>query len=65
MAASFGALAASVAGYYLPRRLALTAGASLACLAALALGFVVTGVTAVLLLGATFQFFVLVLNTTI
>ena len=60
-----GALAASAAGYYMPRRLALTAGASLACLAALALGFVATGITPVLLLGAVFQFFVLFLNTTI
>ncbi|WP_374623266.1 MFS transporter [Pandoraea sp.] len=60
-----GALAASLLGYHLPRKRVLSAGAVLACLAALAFGFLASNIALILLCGALFQFFVLLLNTTI
>jgi MFS family permease len=60
-----GTLAASAFGYYWPRKTVLTAGAIMACLAALCFGFLGANIYLVLLFGATFQFFVLLLNTTI
>lgn len=60
-----GTLAASAFGYYWPRKTVLTAGAIMACLAALCFGFLGTNIYLVLFFGATFQFFVLLLNTTI
>ncbi|SMG49783.1 MFS transporter [Paraburkholderia susongensis] len=60
-----GTLAASLLGYHLPRKRVLTVGAVLACLAALAFGFLAKNIVMVLACGALFQFFVLMLNTTI
>ncbi|MFM0167537.1 MFS transporter [Paraburkholderia sediminicola] len=60
-----GTLAASLLGYHLPRKRVLTIGAVLACLAALAFGFLAKNIVLVLACGALFQFFVLMLNTTI
>ncbi|MFK4446809.1 MFS family permease [Caballeronia udeis] len=60
-----GALAASLLGYHLPRKRVLTVGAVLACLAALAFGFLANSIFLILACGALFQFFVLLLNTTI
>lgn len=60
-----GTLAASLLGYHLPRKRVLTIGAMLACLAALAFGFLAKNIVLVLACGALFQFFVLMLNTTI
>ncbi len=60
-----GAIAASVFGYHLPRKRVLTAGAVLACVAALCIAFLGKSIVLVLLLGAVFQFFVLLLNTSI
>jgi putative MFS transporter len=61
----FGTIAASVLGYSWPRKTVLTAGAIMGCLAALCFGFLGVNIYLVLLFGAVFQFFVLVLNTTI
>jgi MFS family permease len=60
-----GALAASVFGYKLRRKTVLFFGAILACLAALSFGFLAHTVFLIMLCGAAFQFFVLLLNTTI
>jgi len=60
-----GAVAASFLGYHFPRKRVLTIGAILACLAALAFGFLAKSIVLILLCGALFQFFVLLLNTTI
>jgi MFS family permease len=60
-----GAIAASMFGYYFPRKKVLTAGAVLACLAALSIVYLGTNIYLVLLFGAIFQFFVLLLNTSI
>jgi len=60
-----GAIAASMFGYYLPRKLVLTTGAIFACLAAISIVLLGTNIYLVLLLGAVFQFFVLLLNTSI
>jgi len=43
----------------------LLPGAILACVASLCFGFLASDVTLILLFGATFQFFVLLLNTTL
>ena len=48
-----------------PRKLVLTVGAVCACVAALCFGFLGVNIYLVLFFGALFQFFVLVLNTTI
>lgn len=60
-----GAIAASTFGYYLPRKLVLTVGAALACVAAVSIVYLGGNIYMVLLLGAIFQFFVLLLNTSI
>ena len=60
-----GAIAASTFGYYLPRKLVLTTGAVLASLAAVSIAYLGTNIYMVLLFGAIFQFFVLLLNTSI
>ncbi|RAR62451.1 putative MFS transporter [Paraburkholderia unamae] len=60
-----GATAASLLGYHFPRKRVLTIGAVLACLAALGFGFLAHNVLMILACGAIFQFFVLLLNTTI
>ncbi|RVI14078.1 MFS transporter, partial [Sinorhizobium meliloti] len=60
-----GAIAASMFGYYLPRKKVLTVGAALACLAAVSIVTLGTNIYLVLLFGAIFQFFVLLLNTSI
>lgn len=60
-----GAIAASTFGYYLPRKLVLTVGAALACVAAISIVYLGGNIYMVLLLGAVFQFFVMLLNTSI
>ncbi|CAE6789178.1 putative metabolite transport protein CsbC [Paraburkholderia nemoris] len=60
-----GAIAASIFGYRLPRKTVLFFGSILACLAALSFGFLAHTVFLIMLCGAAFQFFVLLLNTTI
>ncbi|MFP3390844.1 MFS transporter [Brevibacillus sp. SIMBA_040] len=60
-----GALAASWFGYHVRRRKVLIVGSMLACGAGLAFGLLSKSIFLILLLGATFQFFVLLLNTTI
>jgi putative MFS transporter len=60
-----GAIAASLLGFHFPRKRVLTAGAVCACLAALTIGFVAKSIVVILVAGAVFQFFVLLLNTTI
>jgi putative MFS transporter len=60
-----GTIAASVFGYHLPRKRVLTFGAILACVAALCIAYLGTNIYLVLLFGALFQFFVLLLNTSI
>jgi len=60
-----GAVAASLLGYHFPRKRVLTWGAVCACLAALTIGFVANSIVLILAAGAVFQFFVLLLNTTI
>ncbi|MDR2331344.1 MAG: MFS transporter, partial [Comamonas sp.] len=60
-----GAIAASALGFHFPRKRVLTAGAICACLAALTIGFAAKSIVVLLIAGATFQFFVLLLNTTI
>lgn len=60
-----GAIAASAFGYYFPRKKVLTVGAVCACIAALAIVYLGTNIYLVLFFGALFQFFVLLLNTSI
>lgn len=60
-----GTVAASALGYRFPRKTILTAGAICACLASLCFGFLGANIYLLLFFGALFQFFVLVLNTTI
>jgi MFS family permease len=60
-----GAITASMFGYYFPRKKVLTVGAVLACLAAVSIVYLGTNIYLVLLFGAIFQFFVLLLNTSI
>ncbi|MYT73564.1 MULTISPECIES: MFS transporter [unclassified Streptomyces] len=60
-----GAAAATYAAAHWPRRLVTTAGALAACLTALTFGFLAHGSALILLLGGLFQFFVLMLNSTI
>jgi putative MFS transporter len=60
-----GAIAASALGFRFPRKRVLTIGALCACGAALAIGFVANSLVVILCAGAVFQFFVLLLNTTI
>ena len=61
----FGALAAAILAARVRRKIVLTAGAICAVLAGLGFGFLASTDTLILLFGATFQFFVLLLNTTI
>ncbi len=61
----FGALAAAILAARVRRKVVLTAGAVCAVLAGLGFGFLATTDALILLFGATFQFFVLLLNTTI
>jgi MFS family permease len=60
-----GTIAASVFGYHLPRKKVLTSGAICACLAALCIVYLGSNIVLVLAFGALFQFFVLLLNTSI
>lgn len=60
-----GAIAASAFGFHMPRKRVLTVGAICACAAALAIGFLAKSIVLILVAGAVFQFFVLLLNTTI
>ena len=60
-----GAIAASCFGYYFPRKKVLTTGSIMACLAALSIIYLGANIYLVLLFGAVFQFFVLLLNTSI
>lgn len=60
-----GAIVASVFGYYFPRKRVLTIGSVCACLAAIAIALFGVNLYMVLLCGAIFQFFVLLLNTSI
>lgn len=60
-----GAIVASLFGYYFPRKRVLTIGAVMACLAAVAIATLGVNIYLVLLFGAIFQFFVLLLNTSI
>ncbi len=60
-----GAIAASALGFHFPRKRVLTCGAVCACLAALSVGFLAKNIVVLLAAGAVFQFFVLLLNTTI
>ncbi|BAF87902.1 putative transport protein [Azorhizobium caulinodans ORS 571] len=60
-----GAIAASCFGYYFPRKRVLTFGSVLACVAALSIIYLGVNIYLVLLFGAVFQFFVLLLNTSI
>lgn len=60
-----GALAAAVLAARVQRKVVLTGGASCAVLAGLGFGFLATNDVLVLIFGAAFQFFVLMLNTTI
>jgi putative MFS transporter len=61
----FGALAAAILAARVRRKVVLTAGAICAVVAGLGFGFLADTDTLILLFGATFQFFVLLLNTTI
>jgi putative MFS transporter len=60
-----GTVVASLLGYNFKRKLVLTTGAICACVAALCFGFLGANIYLVLFFGAVFQFFVLLLNTTI
>lgn len=60
-----GAIAASMLGFHFPRKRVLTIGAVLALCAALSIGFLANNIVVLLACGAVFQFFVLLLNTTI
>jgi putative MFS transporter len=59
-----GALVASIFGYHLPRKWVLTGGSLFALLAGLAFGYLARSAALIVAFGATFQFFVLLLNTT-
>lgn len=61
----FGALAATYAATRFPRRLVMTVGAVAACASALAFGTIAESAAAILIIGGLFQFFVLLLNSTI
>ena len=61
----FGAIAAAVLASRMPRKIVLTVGAICAVLTGLAFGYLANTVALILLFGASFQFFVLLLNTTI
>lgn len=61
----FGALAAAVLAARVPRKVVLTGGAVCAVAAGLGFGFLATNDLLILAFGAAFQFFVLLLNTTI
>ncbi len=60
-----GALAAAILAARVRRKVVLTAGAICAVVAGLGFGFLATTDSLILLFGAAFQFFVLLLNTTI
>ncbi|OZE96460.1 MFS transporter [Rhodococcoides fascians] len=60
-----GAITAALIARKLPRKITLTAGASLGTAAALGFGFFATNIGLVLFFGALFNFSVIVLNTTI
>jgi putative MFS transporter len=60
-----GALAAAVLAARVRRKMVLTCGAVGAVLAGLAFGYLASSDALILVFGATFQFFVLLLNTTI
>ncbi|KJC52290.1 MFS transporter [Bradyrhizobium sp. LTSP849] len=60
-----GTVSASAFGYMFPRKLVLTVGSICACVASLCFGFLGVNIYLLLFFGAVFQFFVLVLNTTI
>ena len=60
-----GAIAASTFGYYFPRKKVLTIGSICACAAALSIIYLGVNIYLVLFFGALFQFFVLLLNTSI
>jgi MFS family permease len=60
-----GTIAASVFGYHQPRKRVLTIGAVCACIAAMSIIFLGANIYLVLAFGAMFQFFVLLLNTSI
>lgn len=60
-----GAIAASLLGFSFPRKRVLTVGAICAGVMALIIGFVAKSIVMILAAGAVFQFFVLLLNTTI
>ncbi|MFE7357049.1 MFS transporter [Streptomyces sp. NPDC057543] len=60
-----GALAASTAARYIPRKVVLTVAAGLGCAAAFCFGFLASGVVLVLVFGAAFNCCVIMLNTTI
>ncbi|MFG1184273.1 MFS transporter [Xanthobacter aminoxidans] len=61
----FGALTAAVLAARVPRKIVLTTGALCAVAAGLGFGFLATTDALILAFGAAFQFFVLLLNTTI
>lgn len=61
----FGAVAATYAAIHFPRRRVMTVGAIAACLSALAFGTLASSAASILLIGGAFQFFVLLLNSTI
>ena len=60
-----GAITASLLGFSFPRKRVLTIGAVCAGVAALVIGFVAKSIVMLLVAGAIFQVFVLLLNTTI
>lgn len=60
-----GAIAASAFGYYFPRKKVLTIGAICGCLAAFSIALFGVNLYMVLICGAIFQFFVMLLNTSI
>lgn len=60
-----GAIAASTFGYYFPRKKVLTIGAICGCLAAFSIALFGVNLYLVLICGAIFQFFVMLLNTSI
>lgn len=60
-----GAITAALIARKLPRKITLTAGASLGIVAGLGFGFFATNIGLVLFFGALFNFSVIVLNTTI
>ncbi|MER5611366.1 MFS transporter [Streptomyces sp. NPDC002215] len=60
-----GALVASTAARYVPRKAVLTVAAGLGCAAAFCFGFLANGVALILILGATVNCCIITLNTTI